>query len=57
MAQCVIRKNGAINTQFLPLSWPTEHHRKEGREYKFFFIKKEGKIPNVLGPYKPKTLK
>jgi hypothetical protein len=40
--QCVIRKNGAINTLFLHFSWLVEHHRKKG-ESSFSSLKERKK--------------
>ena len=41
--QCVIRKNGAINTLFLPFSWLVEHHRKKGESADFSSSKERKK--------------
>jgi len=41
-SQCVIRKNEAINTSFLSLSWPAERHRKK-EGVQIFLHKKKGK--------------
>jgi hypothetical protein len=51
--QCVIRKNVAINTPFLPLVWPTASSEKEGRHCRIFFTNREEKTPNLLGLCKP----
>jgi hypothetical protein len=40
--QCVVRKNKAINTQFLLFSWSAEHHRKKKR-VQIFLHQKRGK--------------
>jgi hypothetical protein len=46
--QCVIRKNEAINTPFLSLSWPAERHKKKGAVQIFLHNKKKEKTPNLL---------